>query len=226
MGTVWGYQCLGYFRDAADIASSPNQSGVGKAIPGDLKYADLNGDGIISEKDKIPMAHPLVPEVNIAYTLNITYKNFDFSLLVQGVTNMTYSFSGRGVQDWNGNAQRYGWKNYFEINQYAWTPDKQSNGGDIRFPRLHVDGISGNNEPSTYWLLDYWYVRIKNFEMGYTLPKRMTKSIGLEKLRIYFNASNLATWDNMPFKYFDPEAASTLSHPIYINYNLGLNITF
>ncbi len=226
IGTQWGYKNLGYFTSAADIAASPDQSGVGKAIPGDLKYADLNGDGIISEKDIMPMAHPLTPEVNVNYTLNITYKNFDFSILVQGVTNMTYNFSGRGVYDWNGNAQRFGWMNYFELHQYAWTPDKASNGGDIRYPRLHVDGISGNRQPSDYWLLDFWYIRVKNLELGYTLPRKMTSSIGLEKVRFYFNGLNLLTWDAMPFKYFDPEVANTLSHPIFINYNMGLNITF
>jgi hypothetical protein len=116
--------------------------------------------------------------------------------------------------------------NYFELHQYAWTPDKASNGGDIRYPRLHVDGISGNRQPSDYWLLDFWYIRVKNLELGYTLPRKMTSSIGLEKVRFYFNGLNLLTWDAMPFKYFDPEVANTLSHPIFINYNMGLNITF
>jgi TonB-linked SusC/RagA family outer membrane protein len=225
-GVVFGYDCLGYFADEAEIASWADQKQLGVALPGDLKYRDVNGDGEISEKDRIAMKYPTVPELNLSYTLNLNYKGFDLSLLLQGVSNYTFNFSGRGVQDWTGNAARFGWKNYFEIHQYAWTPDKAASGGDIRYPRLHVDGVSGNNEASNYWLIDLWYLRVKNVELGYTFPKRMTKAIGLENLRIYLNGLNLLTIDNMPFKYFDPEIANTLSHPISSNYNVGLNVTF
>jgi len=225
-GVIFGFDCLGYFADEAEIAASPNQSQQGKALPGDLKYRDVNKDGIISDKDMIPMKYPAVPELNISYTLNVNYKGFDLSLLLQGVSNYSFNFSGRGVKEWEGNAARNGWKSYFELHQYAWTPEKAANGGDIRYPRMHVDGISGNHVTSNYWVIDLWYVRIKNAELGYTLPKRMTRAIGLENLRVYLNGSNLATFDNMPFKYFDPEVSNSLSHPIFANFNIGLNVTF
>lgn len=225
-GVIFGYDCLGYFADQAEIDAWPNQSQLGKAIPGDLKYRDVNGDGVISDKDLIPMKYSTTPELNLSYTLNINYKGFDLSVLLQGVTNYTFNFSGRGVREWDGNAPRFGWKSYFELHKYAWTPEKAANGGDIRYPRLHVDGISGNHAASDYWLIELSYLRIKNVELGYTFPKRMTKAIGLENLRVYLNGMNLATFDNMPFKYFDPEVSNSLSHPIFATYNAGLNITF
>ena len=226
-GVVFAYDCLGYFSDAAEIAGWADQKGLGVALPGDLKYRDTNGDKVINEKDKIPMRGPNVPELNLSYTLNVNYKGFDLSVLLQGVSNYTFDFSGRGIFDWSGNVARpEGIKNYFELHKYAWTPDKAANGGDIRYPRLHVDGISGNTAPSNYWLTDLWYMRLKNLEFGYTFPKHMTKAIGLENLRIYLNGLNLFTIDNMPFKYLDPETAKSLSHPISSNYNVGLNITF
>ena len=225
-GVIFGYDCLGYFADQAEIDAWPNQSQLGKAIPGDLKYRDVNGDGVISDKDLIPMKYSTTPELNLSYTLNINYKGFDLSVLLHGVSNYTFNFSGRGVKEWEGNAARFGWKNYFELHKYAWTPEKAANGGDIRYPRLHVDGISGNHAASNFWLIDLWYLRIKNLELGYTFPKRMTKAIGLENLRIYLNGMNVATFDNMPFKYFDPEVSGSISHPIFATYNAGLNITF
>lgn len=225
-GVIFGYDCLGYFADQAEIDTWPNQSQLGKAIPGDLKYRDVNGDGVVSDKDLIPMKYPFVPELNLSYTLNINYKGFDLSVLLQGVSNYTFNFTGRGVKEWEGLSPRFGWKNYFELHKYAWTPEKAANGGDIRYPRLHVDGISGNHAASNYWLIDLWYLRIKNLELGYTFPKRMTKAIGLENLRVYLNGMNVATFDNMPFKIFDPEVANSGSHPIFATYNAGLNITF
>ena len=225
-GVIFGYDCLGYFSDEAEIAAWANQSVVGRAIPGDLKYRDVNGDGVIDEKDLIPMNYPTVPQLNLSYNLTVNYKNIDFSLLLQGVSNYSFNFTGRGVREWDGNSMREGWKNYFELHKYAWTPEKAESGGDIRYPRLHVDGISGNHATSNYWVIDLWYLRVKNLELGYTLPKHRLNAIGIERLRIYLNGSNLATFDNMPFKYFDPEVSNSLSHPIFATYNIGLNITF
>jgi len=224
--TIWGFKSLGYFNDQAEINSWASQTGLGASVlPGDLKYADLNGDMIINEKDVMPMKHPTVPEVNLALNLNVTYKGFDLSVLLQGVTNYTYNFSGRAIYDWDGNAAG-GIKNYFNIHKYAWTPEKVASGGDIRYPRMHVDGISVSKQASDYWLIDLWYLRVKNLEFGYTLPKKATNALGLENARFYFNGLNLWTFDNMPFKYLDPEVSNSLSHPISINYNVGLNITF
>ncbi len=224
--SVFGFDCLGYFNDEQEINGWADQTGLGAAVlPGDLKYDDKNGDGVIDEKDKIRMNYPTIPELNASLNLGATYKGFDFSVLLQGVTNYTFDFSGRAIYDWNGNAVG-DYKNYFELHKYAWTPEKAANDGDIRYPRMHVDGASVSKQPSNYWLLDLWYMRIKNVEIGYTLPKSLLARTGLGNARIYVNGLNLLTIDNMPFKYLDPEVSSSLSHPVFSNYNIGLNITF
>jgi TonB-linked SusC/RagA family outer membrane protein len=224
--SIYGYDCLGYFNDQAEIDSWADQSALGAAVlPGDLKYKDQNNDNVIDEKDKIRMDHPGVPELNMAFSLSVNYKGLDVSALIQGVTNYTFDFSGRAIYDWHGNAVD-GLKNYFGLHKYAWTPEKAESGGDIRYPRMHVDGASVSKQPSNYWLLDLWYMRLKNVEIGYTFPKKVTNSIGLDNLRIYLNGLNLVTIDNMTFKYLDPEVSNSLSHPISANYNIGLNVTF
>lgn len=224
--SVYGFDCLGYFESEEEIESWADQSALGaEVLPGDLKYKDQNNDMVIDEKDKIRMDYPTVPELNMSYTLSVNYKGFDFSALVQGVSNYTFDFSGRAIYDWHGNSVE-GIKNYFGLHKYAWTPEKAENGGDIRYPRMHIDGATVSKQPSNYWLIDLWYVRLKNIELGYTIPKKVTQSIGLSNVRLYVNGLNLFTIDNMPFKYLDPEVSNSLSHPIFANYNIGLNVTF
>jgi TonB-linked SusC/RagA family outer membrane protein len=228
-GTTWGYDCLGYFANDEEIAGWADMSGLGASVmPGDLKFRDVNDDGVIDTKDYIPMDHPTVPEWNYSLTLNTQYKGFDFSVLLHAVDNFTYNLSagnGRGVYDWQGN-EWAGIKDYYDHHRYAWTADKADNGGDIRYPRMHVDGVSVSKQPSNYFKVDLWYMRVKNIEFGYTLPKNATKRLGLEKLRFYVNGANVFTFDNMPYKQSDPEIASGTSYPIYSTYNMGVNITF
>ena len=229
--TAWGYDCLGYFANDDEITGWADMSGLGaNVMPGDLKYRDVNGDGVIDTKDYVPMDHPTVPEWNYSLTLSTQYKGIDFSVLLHAVNNYTYNlasgYGGRGVYDWQGNDFN-GIKNYFDHHEYAWTAEKAANGGDIRYPRMHFDGISVSKQPSNYFLVDLWYMRVKNIELGYTLPKNATKRLGLEKLRVYVNGANVLTFDNMPYKQADPEIANMgLSHPIYSTFNMGLNITF
>ncbi len=224
-GVNWGYDCLGYFEDQAEIEGWADQTGLGaQTLPGDLKYRDVNGDGAIDPKDLVPMKYPGVPELNMALNLTAQYKGFDFNVLFQGVSNYTFNFSGRGIYDWDGGIG--GIKTYFDHHRYSWTPERAANHEEIRYPRMHPDGISGNKQASDYWLIDLAYLRIKNLELGYTLPKRWSSCAGIENFRIYLNGSNLLTIDNMPEKILDPEVSNSLNHPIFKTYNIGLNITF
>jgi len=231
LGVVWGYHNLGYFKDQADINASPSQAGLGSVVmPGDLKYADLNNDGQIDVKDQMPMKFPLVPQLNLNLSFTAQYKGFDMSVLLQGVTNYNYDFSGRAIWDYSGNTMNcinlISVKNYYTPNLYAWTPEKAANGGDIRYPRIHTDGNTVSKQISDYWEINLWYMRVKNVELGYTLPKKLSSKIGMSDLRIYFNALNMFTFSNMPFKILDPEVSSSISHPIYKNFNLGVNVSF
>ena len=231
VGTVFGYKNLGYFKDQADIDASPSHAGLGSVvIPGDLKYADLNKDGKIDVKDLMPMKYPLVPELSFSFTINAEYKGFDMSVMLQGVTNYNYDFRGRGIWDYSGNQfngiNNISMKNYYTPNLYAWTPEKAANGGDIRYPRIHTDGNTVSKQISDYWEINLWFMRVKNVELGYTIPKKLSSKIGMSDLRVYFNALNMFTFSNMPFKILDPEVSSSINHPIYKNFNLGINVSF
>ncbi len=225
-GTVWGYDALGYFESQEEIDAWADQTGLGANVfPGDLKYRDVNGDGVIDVRDMIPMQHPNVPELNFTFSTALSYKGVDFSFLLQSVHNYNFNFSGRTIQDFGGN-----WpKNYFSIHKYAWTEEKAATGGDIRFPRMHPDGESNGSNgsiPSNYWNISMNYLRLRNVELGYTLPERYTSSLRIESVRVFFNGMNLFVIDNMPFKYLDPEVSHSLSHPIYATYNFGINVSF
>jgi len=231
VGMVFGYKNLGYFKDQADIDASPSHAGLGSVVlPGDLKYADLNKDGKIDVKDLMPMKYPLVPELSFSFNINAEYKGFDMSIMLQGVTNYNYDFRGRAIFDYSGNSvnviNNISVKNYYTPNLYAWTPDKVANGGDIRYPRIHSDGNTVSKQISDYWEINLWYMRVKNVELGYTLPKQLSSRIGMSDLRFYFNALNMFTFSNMPFKILDPEVSNSLNHPIYKNFNLGVNVSF
>ncbi|GAB3657449.1 TonB-dependent receptor [Echinicola sediminis] len=224
-GTMWGYNSLGYFVDQAEIDGWADQTTLGGvSMPGDLKYEDVNGDGIIDPRDMVPMKSPNVPEFNYSANLSVSYKGLDFNVLFHGVSNYGFDVSGRGVYDWDGNAYG-GYKNYFEHHSGAWTEEKVAKGEEIIYPRMHVDGVSVSKQPSNYWIQDLWYIRLRNVELGYTLPKTVSNRLKIDNLRLYLNGANVALWDNMKYKVMDPEVSNSLSHPIFATYNLGLNIT-
>ncbi|GGZ16578.1 SusC/RagA family TonB-linked outer membrane protein [Echinicola pacifica] len=224
-GTMWGYNALGYFQDQTEIDEWADQTTLGgEVFPGDLKYEDVNGDGLVDPRDQVPMQSPNVPEFNYSASMNASYKGVDFSVLFHGVSNYGFNVTGRGVEDWNGNAFN-SYKNYFEHHKGAWTEEKVANGEEIIYPRMHVDGVSVSKQPSNYWIQDLWYIRLRNVELGYTLPESLLSRLRIDNLRVYFNGANVGLWDNMKYKVMDPEVSNSLSHPIFATYNLGLNIT-
>ncbi|WP_319503369.1 TonB-dependent receptor [uncultured Draconibacterium sp.] len=225
-GVMWGYDCLGYFESTEEIQNWADMSALStNVLPGDLKYRDVNGDGYIDSKDLIPMEYPNIPEWNYSYTFSAGYKNFDFSVLIDVATNYMYNFYGRGVLDWE-NQEIGSYKNYFELHKYAWTPERYENGERIEYPRLHHDGITISKNPSSYWMKEMWFARLRNIEFGYSIPERACNSMKISKARVFVNGQNIFTLDNMPFKYFDPEVTNSLAHPVLSTVNVGLNVTF
>lgn len=224
-GTKFGYDYVGYFEDQDDIDNSPSQTSLADVVsPGDLKYRDANNDGEINYKDLVPMDHPSVPEYNYSVSLFGDYKGFDFNVLLSGVHNYSYDIFGRGIEDWGGN-DIGGFHNYFNHHANAWTPERAET-GDFWYPRMYPSGVSVSKQPSDFWIIDTWYMRIKNVEIGYTLPKHILDEINVGKIRLFFTGSNLAIWDNLPVKTIDPETRNSLSHPIYSTLNFGVNVSF
>lgn len=216
-GQPFGYKFIGFFRDAEDVAQSPSQfSGV--SLPGDAKYADVNGDGIVNEKDITPIGFPTYPEVNFGLSGGFSYKAFDFSFLFQGATNVSIMIDGF--------MQRPGTEfgQILETVKYErWTPGSTN----ATRPRLTVNYANASNYySSSLWQRDASYVRLKNLELGYNIEQKLLKKIGLSNLKLYVNGQNLYTWDKL--EIVDPENGKTsdLQYPQLVVYNVGVKVSF
>lgn len=210
VGTLFGYQALGLIQTQQEAETSAHPAGY-VLQPGDIKYADLNGDGLINQYDQTAIGTNK-PLVFYGVTGNISYKGFDVSVLLQGVANRQiflndYSF-GFGTQ------QAY----TYIIGR--WTPET---GTASTFPRL-TSGINPNNDvASSYWLRSGNYFRIKNAEIGYSLPYKLVNHLKLTTARIFANGLNLFTHSD--FSRIDPEVYGQV-YPNQRVINFGINIRF
>jgi TonB-linked SusC/RagA family outer membrane protein len=217
IGQRFGYIVDRYFENIDDINNSPIQNVGGHASrPGDFKYVDVNQDGVVDEKDISPIGFSNIPEYQFGFAANINYKNWDLSFLFQGVTNVSNYYNS-----WGTFAVAY----YRERHTKSWTEERFANGEEILYPRLTTE-TNPNEIPNTFFTLDASYIRLKNLELGYVLPTRISKKIGSNRIRLYGNGLNLFTWDNLPTKDFDPELSSNLTYPIVRVFNFGVNFSF
>ncbi|MGM5470140.1 SusC/RagA family TonB-linked outer membrane protein [Flavobacteriaceae bacterium LMO-SS05] len=221
IGQRFGYVVDRYFTDDDDINSSPVQNVGGHASrPGDFKYMDLNGDGVVDVKDLAPLGFSSVPEYQFGFAFNINYKNFDISALFQGVANVSDYMSGEGSFATNGV------NNFISRHLNSYTPERAANGEEISYPRLSLQE-SPNEIRNSFFIVNTGYVRLKSAEIGYSLPSELTKRLfNIQRIRIYTNGLNLITWDNLPTKEFDPELRNSRSFPLTRTFNLGVNVTF
>ncbi|GGG73561.1 SusC/RagA family TonB-linked outer membrane protein [Parapedobacter pyrenivorans] len=217
LGQQWGYKTAGFFNSQAEIDNWYDQSPVG-ANPkvGDLKYMDINGDGVVSEFDMAPIGAPEMPEWTFGAAFSFQTKGFDISMMWQGVANRSYFLAGQRI--W----ETY---NFNEWHKEAWSQERYDAGLPITYPRLDP-GSNASKLPSDFWYRDGSYIRLKNAEVGYTLPEGLSKRIGATSVRLYANGLNLLTFDRYPVKYQDPEQNNELMYPVFKAYNFGLNVTF
>jgi len=226
VGQNFGLIADGFWKSQDEINQSKITFAGRAPRPGDLKFKDLNGDGIIDTKDFAPIGYSNVPQYTFGATFGINYKNFDLSVLFQGVLNSTQNYNGWGV--W----ENYGSGFFSDRHLNAWTPEREAKGLPIDYPALSAFNSSSQAYPSNYWLENTSYIRIKNMEIGYNLPVQLIQRIGAKRIRVYANGFNIVTWDNMKNKGYDPEALNSafgsgpLSYPIYKVYNVGVNVAF
>lgn len=218
IGQRFGYITDGYFIDDQDIANSPVQSVGGRAPrPGEFKYKDLNGDNIVNEKDMAPIGYPSIPQYTFGAAVSATFKGFDVSILFQGVTNVSQYFQGFGVFATQGN--------YVKRHLNSWTEERQQKGEEIDYPRLST--IQNPNEvPNDFFIVNASFIRLKNAEIGYTIPTKLVKKVGIQNARIYANGLNLFTWDKLPAKDIDPESSGNSTYPLLRVFNFGINVMF
>ena len=183
--------------------------------PGDVKYLDLTGEGKIDGDDRQVIGNPN-PRYNYSLRLNMDWKGFDFSAYFQGVGE---------VNGYLGYEARHALIDDYSIPKKEhldrWTPENQ----DASYPRLYY-GQGHNREFSDYWVEDASYLRIKNVQLGYMLPKKILQKLNLERLRVYVSADNLFTFTDF-YKYYDPEIGRTngSDYPQVKTFVIGVNIS-
>jgi TonB-linked SusC/RagA family outer membrane protein len=220
---------LGLFRSYEEIRNSPKQM-FGEYMPGDVKYKDVNGDGIINDDDVVPIGASRVPSMIYGFGFSVLWKGFDINIHLQGAGSSSYFINGPSVYPF----AEGGWGNVLTDLGNAknrWiskeiSGDPATENPNAKYPRLSYGGSANNYRTSTYWLRDGAYLRLKNVELGYTLPSRLMSSIHVNKARVYVMGYNLAVWDSL--KIWDPELGSGdgMKYPISKTITLGLNVNF
>jgi hypothetical protein len=196
------------FIDQADIDHSPEEQLGGQVQPGDLKYEDVNGDGIITADDRIYAGYPTVPEIEYGFGPSLKYKRWDISLLFQGVAHTSLQMSG--IVPFGDRFKR----NTLEyVVKHHWSPDNQNI--YAAFPRLSITDNGTNTSASTWYLRNGSFIKLKRAQIGYTL----------NDVRFFISGLNLLTF--APFKLWDPEegTGNGLSYPTQRAFNFGLKIS-
>lgn len=204
----------GLFASQADIDKSPDQSAFGVMQPGDIKYKDMNGDGKIDELDRAYLGKPSVPEKILGFSFGLGYKGFDLGVLLQGAFGGNVWITGPAIWPFSGDGGILA-----DIKGNYWTPDNLN----AKYPRISYANNANNYQTSSFWLLNTNYLRLKNVEIGYTLPQSLVKRAKLGNVRAFVNGINLVTWDHL--KIFDPEMPNdSRNYPQQRVINAGITI--
>ena len=219
VGQRYGYQALGLFNSEEEVANGPLHPGVVK--PGDVRFQDINADGIINNFDQIPIGYGTIPELVYGFGFTVGYKNLSLSTLFQGVGNVDIRMNGEGVMPFQIGLNRGNLLNNIED---RWTVDNPSQ--DVFYPRLSDGKINNNYEYSTWWLKNGRYLRLKNLQLNYALPQSLAKKISANNLNIYFSGYNLLTWS--PFEFWDVELGDGRGtrYPNVASYTVGISVDF
>lgn len=217
MNSLFGLKADGFITekdfDAAGKYTLAKQ--FGSIAPGDIKYVDTNNDGIINSSDYMIIGQTL-PRYTFGFNFNSKYKNFDFSFLLQGVGKVDGLLRDQGIMAFSmgGTVQ--------EQQKDRWTPDNRN----ATFPRFAFNETN-NEQTSSFWMRDASYVRLKNMQIGYSLPTRIKGKIKAQQLRIYFSGQNLLTLDKF-WKGYDVEApvGNGGYYPQVKTYSFGLDVKF
>lgn len=226
---TWGYIAERLFIDDEDAANSPSQAAFGSQYGGgDIKYTDVNGDGVITNADMVPIGYPTSPEIIYGFGVSLGHKGFDVSVFFQGLGRESFWIDATSA--YNTKYNKYGTAPFVNNGQLLkaysdshWSEDNR----DIYalYPRYSAYENHNNTQVSTWWMRDGSFVRLKQMEFGYTLPQKLTNKIHIDNLRVYFQGNNLLCWSK--FKLWDPELAGEgFNYPIQRTFNIGVNVTF
>ncbi|MEO6546389.1 MAG: SusC/RagA family TonB-linked outer membrane protein, partial [Ferruginibacter sp.] len=220
INSLYGWVSEGLFQSQAEIDKHATQNGIGGPVaPGDIKYKDLNGDNVIDSKDRQYLG-TYFPKVTYGLSLSARYKGFDASLFLQGAADVNSFVSGRilgSLYDKNGDPTT------------AWLDRWTTTNTDATFPRVWNSNPQNDPSatPSSFWVRSSSYLRLKNIQIGYTLPDGYLSRKGI-RLRIFYTGKDLLTFTSF-YKWVDPEAplgGPSYSYPMVKVNSLGINLTF
>jgi TonB-linked SusC/RagA family outer membrane protein len=228
LNTQFGYKALGLFQTSDDT----NGDGIisteeypvtqwGTLRPGDIKYEDQNGDNKINSDDEVVIGYPNnYPLMTFGLNPNATWKGFDLSLFFQGSAMMSYriyNFMTLPFLNNNSNAD-------YEYYNNRWTKETPN----AKYPLAHPNPVANNEQQSTFWTKSAAYLRLKNAQFGYTLPRFLLNAIKIQSIRVYVASQNMFTISGL--KFMDPESANAqwdgTFYPTMKSYTIGANVTF
>lgn len=220
-----GLIALGLFKDYDDIRNSPRQD-FGSVQPGDIKYKDVNGDGVVNDGDRVSIGATTKPNLIYGMGISAQWKGLDVNLHFQGAGKSTFFIDGPSVYAFSSGT----WGNILsDLVENRWIDSSISNNPatenpNASYPRLSYGGSGNNFRQSTYWLRNGSYLRLKTLEIGYSLPKSMVNKIHFNSMRLFFIGTNLLTFSS--FKLWDPELGSSNgeTYPLAKMFTLGLSV--
>lgn len=217
LGSIFGYKTDGYFTSEEDVR---NSAVINRSVTdvGDIKYLDLDGDNKISAPNDLAYLGSTTPRFVFGLNLNADWKGWDLNAMLQGVGKRNYYLSSEVMAPFATT-----WGNFsYEMHNDYWTPENPN----ASLPR-HYAGSGHNYQISDHWLQNAAYIRMKNFQVGYSFPQEWVGKVGLQRVRLYFSGENLFEFSKLN-KNFDPELTSVngYDYPIMRSYSIGLNITF
>ncbi len=214
----WGFVADGFFQSQDEIASSPRQVFSTPRL-GDVKYKDINGDGLVDSYDQIPIGYPRLPQMSFGFGGTVAFKGVDMSVYFTGAAQTSLYLVGQSLWPfYDGLGVNNVLTEYYDN---RWTPTNQ----DALYPAIDVGNSPNNFVNSTLYMRNGNYLRLRNAEVGYTLPKKLVNKVGISNLRFFVNGVNLYTWDHI--KIIDPESNDgTGGYPLQRSFNGGLQIDF
>jgi len=223
-----GLIAMGLFKDYDDIRNSPRQD-FGVVQPGDIKYKDVNGDGVVNNGDRVAIGATTRPNMIYGVGASFGWRGYDFNFHFQGAGKSTFPIYGKTVfafseNDWGNIMQGMLEDRWIDSETAAQLGLVANENPNASYPRLSYGGNNNNQQSSTYWLRDGRYLRLKNMDIGYTLPKSITNKYHFNDIRIFVAGSNLITWSK--FKLWDPESAQPRGeeYPLTRSITMGLSV--
>ena len=216
IGQRFGLVADGFYNSQAEIDALP--SGYTSNLKlGDLKYKDANKDGVTDQYDVVPIGMTQLPEIFYGLTLGFDWKGLDFQVFFQGAARSDIYVNGYGYWEFTNQGS------VMQHNLGRWTEDNKAG---ATYPSLSPATSEQNHRLSTFWLKDGTYLRLKNAQIGYTLPKGWTRKAAIDAIRFYVGGTNLLTFSS--FKTYDPEASDGdgSKYPLMRQLNAGISIKF